>query len=54
MSNSKQDFIADDIEIDIAMKELTLNLENQGYLFASKISKHLENITIILIKLNLI
>ena len=39
---------------EISHKELTLNLEHQGYEFASKVSNTLENVTRFLIKKNII
>ncbi len=48
---TNNDFIADGIPPEIAYKELTLNLEHQGYKFAARISeKILYPITLKLVK----
>ncbi len=44
------DFIPDDVEINIRYKELYLNLKNQGYVGVSKIVYCTEKITRLLIR----
>jgi len=48
------DFIPDDVDINIRYKELYLNLKNQGYVGASKIVYCTEKITRLLIKCNVL
>ena len=48
------DFIPDDVDINIGYKELYLNLKEQGYSGASKIAKCSELMTGVLIKLKVL
>jgi len=48
------DFIPDDVDINIRYKELCLNLKEQGYWGASKIAKCSELMTRVLIKLKVL
>ena len=47
---SNNDFIPDDVDIEIVYKELCLNLEHQGYYGASEIARISELMTRLLIK----